>query len=101
MALVASVPGDRSLHLIETELRLSQPQIRVKLLADEKDDEERERSRARIAGDIHDTIRGVKQMIRELLPPELDRQGLSSGLGSVFRDIEDVYGLRSTPSLIA
>ena len=25
-------------------------------------------------------------------PPELDRRELSSALGSVFRDIEDVYG---------
>ena len=63
--------------------------IRVKLLADEKDDGERERARARIAEDIGDTILGVKRMIRGLLPPELDRQGLSSALGSVFRDIED------------
>ena len=68
--------------------------IRVKLLADEKDDGERERARARIAEDIGGTILGVKRMIRGLLPPELDRQGLSSALGSVFRDIEDVYGFR-------
>ena len=65
--------------------------IRVKLLADEKDDGERERARARVAEDIGGTILGVKRMIRGLLPPELDRQGLSSALGSVFRDIEDVY----------
>ncbi len=66
--------------------------IRVKLLADQKDDEERERARAQIAGEIHDAIRGVKRMIRGLLPPELDHQGLSSALGSVFRDVRDVYG---------
>lgn len=66
--------------------------IRVKLLADEKDDGERERARARVAEDIGGTILGVKRMIRGLLPPELDRQGLSSALASVFRDIEDVYG---------
>ena len=68
--------------------------IRMKLLADEKDDEERERARVRIAGEILDTIRGVKRMIRGLLLPQLDRQGLSSALGSVFRDIQDVYGFR-------
>ena len=73
--------------------------IRVKLLADEKDDGERERVRERIAGDIGGTILGVKRMIRGLLPPELDRQGLSSALGSVFRDIEDVYGFRIHASL--
>ena len=66
--------------------------IRMKLLADEPDDEERERSRARIGDEIHDTISGVKRMIRGLLPPELDRQGLSSALGSAFRDIREVYG---------
>ena len=66
--------------------------IRVKLLADEKDDRERENARTRIAEDIRGTILGVKRMIRGLLPPELDRGGLSSALGSVFRDIEDVYG---------
>jgi PAS domain S-box-containing protein len=66
--------------------------IRVKLLADEKDDGERESARARIAQDIRGTIVGVKRMIRGLLPPELDHGGLSSALGSVFRDIEDVYG---------
>ncbi|MDE2763369.1 MAG: hypothetical protein OXQ94_16070 [Gemmatimonadota bacterium] len=63
----------------------------VKLLADKKHEEERERARVRIAGEIHDTIRGVKQMIRGLLPPQLDRQGLSSALDSVFCDIQDVY----------
>ena len=66
--------------------------IKMKLLADETDDEERERARARIADEIHDTIRGLKRMIRGLLPPQLDRKGLSSALGSVFRDIRDVYG---------
>ncbi len=66
--------------------------IRVKLLADEKDDGERERARARIAEDIAGTILGVKRMIRGLLPPELDRRGFTAALDSVFRDIEDVYG---------
>jgi len=66
--------------------------IRVKLLADEKDDGERERARARVAEDIGATILGVKRMIRGLLPPELDRQGLSTALDSAFRDIKDVYG---------
>ena len=66
--------------------------IRVKLLADEKDHGERERARARVAEDIAGTILGVKRMIRGLLPPELDRQGISAALGSIFRDVEDVYG---------
>ena len=66
--------------------------IRVKLLADETDGEERERARALIAGEIHDTIRGVKRMIRGLRPPELDHQGIASALGAVFRDIREVYG---------
>ena len=73
--------------------------IRVKLLADEKDDVERERARARTAEDIGGTILGVKRMIRGLLPPELDHQGLSSALGSVFRDIKDVYGFKVHASL--
>ena len=68
--------------------------IRVKLLADGTDKEERERTRALIADEILGTIRGVKRMMRELLPPELDRQRLSSALGAVFRDIWDVYGFR-------
>jgi len=73
--------------------------IRVKLLADEKDDGERERARARIAEDIGGTILGVKRMIRGLLPPELGRQGLSSALGAVFHNIEDVYGFKVHASL--
>ena len=73
--------------------------IRVKLLADEKDEGERESARARIAEDIRGTILGVKRMIRGLLPPELDRRGLSSALGSVFRDIEDVYGFTVDASM--
>ena len=73
--------------------------IRIKLLADETDDGKRERERARIAGEIHDTIRGVKRMIRGLLPPELHRQGLTSALGSIFRDIRDVYGFTVHASL--
>ena len=73
--------------------------IRVKLLADEKDDGERERARARIAEDIGGTILGVKRMIRGLLPPELGRQGLPSALGAVFHNIEDVYGFKVHASL--
>ena len=68
--------------------------IGIKLLADERDDGARERARARIADEIHDAIRGVKRMIRGLLPPELHHRGLSSALGSVFRDIRDVYGFQ-------
>ncbi len=66
--------------------------IRAKLLADEKDDAERERARERMAREIADTIRGVKRMIRGLLPPALDHQGLDSAIGSALRDIEEVYG---------
>ncbi|WP_419939658.1 PAS domain-containing sensor histidine kinase [Candidatus Palauibacter sp.] len=73
--------------------------IRVKLLADERDDGARERARAQVAEDIRGTILGVKRMIRGLLPPELDHGGLSSALGSVFRDIEDVYGFTVHASL--
>ncbi|WP_423929054.1 PAS domain-containing sensor histidine kinase [Candidatus Palauibacter sp.] len=73
--------------------------IRVKLLADETSKEDRERMRALVAGEIHETIRGVKRMIRELLPPALDHQGLSAALGSVFRDIRDMYGFEVNASL--
>jgi len=73
--------------------------IRVKLLAEEQDDGERNRARARISEDIGDTILGVKRMIRGLLPPELDRRGLASALASTFRDIEDVYGFKVHASL--
>ena len=68
--------------------------IRVKLLADERDEGERERARERIGDDIGDAIGGVKRMIRGLLPPALDRRGLASALSSMFRDMEDVYGFR-------
>ena len=67
--------------------------IRTKLLADEKDDGKRERARERMAGEIADAIRGVKRMIRGLLPPELDRRGLASSITSALRDIEEVYGV--------
>ena len=73
--------------------------IRVKLLADETDAEERERTRALIAEEIRDTIRGVKRVIRELLPPALDHQGLSAALGSVFRDLGELYGFAVRASL--
>ena len=66
--------------------------IRVKLLAAEPAEEERSRAREQIAREIDDTIRGVKRMIRGLLPPELDSRRLSSALDSVFRDLRDVYG---------
>ena len=49
--------------------------------------------RARVVYGIHEMIRGVKRTIRELLPPALDHRRLSSALGSVFRDIREVYGL--------
>lgn len=73
--------------------------IRVKLLAEESDGEERGRARARIAGEIYEAIRGVKRMIRGLLPPELDEHGLASALGSQFRDIREVYGFTVHASL--
>jgi len=66
--------------------------IRVKLLADETEENKREQARALIASQIHGTIRGVKRMIRGLLPPELDRHGLSSALNSAFRELIEVYG---------
>ena len=66
--------------------------IRVKLLADGPTPEDRERMRALIAGEIHDTIRGVKRVTRELLPPALDHQGVSAALGSMFHGFREVYG---------
>ena len=66
--------------------------IRVKLLADSTTAEDRERMRGLIAEMIHDTIRGVKRVIRELLPPALDHQGVSAALRSMFRDLREVYG---------
>jgi len=73
--------------------------IRVKLLAEEPDEGERRRARVHIAGEIHEAIRGVKRMIRGLLPPELDERGLASALGSQFRDIREVYGFTVHASL--
>lgn len=66
--------------------------IRVKLLAAEPDEEERERARLLIAGEIHDAMRGAKRLIRGLLPPELEYQGLVFALHSQFRDVQAVYG---------
>ena len=66
--------------------------IRVKLLADGTTAADRERMRGLIAEEILDTIRGVKRVIRELLPPALDHHGLSAALGSMFRDLREVYG---------
>ena len=66
--------------------------IRVKLLASEPVEEDRLRARAQIAREIDDTIRGLKRMIRGLLPPELESRRLSSALDSVFRDIREVHG---------
>jgi len=68
--------------------------IRVKLLADERDDGERELARARIAEEIADAIAGVKRMIRGLLPPILEPSGIAAALRSMFRDVEEVYGFR-------
>lgn len=66
--------------------------IRVKLLAEEPDGGERERARERIAGEIQDAIGGAKRLIRGLLPPELEYQGLVFALHSQFRDFQAVYG---------
>ena len=66
--------------------------IRVKLLASEPAEGDREQARAQIAGEIDDAIRGVRRMIRGLLPPELERRRLSSALESAFRDIGEVHG---------
>lgn len=73
--------------------------IRVKLLADGTTAEERERMRELIAEEIHDTIRGVRRVIRELLPPALDHEGLSAAFGSMFRDLQEVYGFTVRASL--
>ncbi len=73
--------------------------IRVKLLASESAEEERERARALIADEIHDTIQGVKRMIRGLLPPALEHRRLSSALAAMFRDIGEVYGFTVHASL--
>lgn len=73
--------------------------MRVKLLADEPEEEARARARVRIASEIHDTIRGIKRMIRGLLPPVLDQKRLSAALRAVFRDIREVYGLTVHASL--
>ena len=93
--LIAAAENERrrlSLELRDLLQSLVALKIRMKLLADETDDGERERARERIAGEIHETVRGLKRMIRGLLPPQLDRQGLSSALDSVFGDIRDVHG---------
>ena len=73
--------------------------IRVKLLASEPAEGDRERARAQIAGEIDDTIRGVRRMIRGLLPPELEHRRLSSALASAFRDIGEVHGFTVRASL--
>jgi len=41
---------------------------------------------------VFDASPDAMRMIRGLLPPELDHQGLCSALRSVFRDIREVYG---------
>ena len=66
--------------------------IRVKLLASEPAEGDREHARAQIAGEIEDAMRGVKRMIRGLLPPELEHRRLSSALSTVFHDIGEVHG---------
>ena len=67
--------------------------IRGKLLVDETDRNERERAWAVIADEILGAIRGVKQMIRGLGSPKLERQGLVSALATLFRDTRKVHGV--------
>ena len=67
--------------------------IRGRLLVDETDREERERAWAVIADEILNAIRGVKQMIRGLRSPKLERQGLVSALATLFRDARKVHGV--------
>lgn len=67
--------------------------IRGKLLVDETDRKERERAWEVIAGEILGAIRGVKQMIRGLGSPRLERQGLVSALAALFRDTRKVHGV--------
>ena len=73
--------------------------IRGKLLVDETDRKERERAWAVIADQILNAIRGVKQMIRGLRSPKLERQGLVSALATLFRDTRRVHGVTIHASL--
>ena len=68
--------------------------IRGKLLADEADREERERSWALMADEILNAMRGVKRMIRGLRSPKLEEQGLVSALATLFRDARRVHGVK-------
>ena len=66
--------------------------IRGKLLADELDPAKRAEAWALMSAELHDAMRRVKRIITGLLPPELERRGLSSALRTVFRDAAEVYG---------
>ena len=66
--------------------------IRTRLLADERDDGERERARKVLAAGLADAISRLRRLVRGLLPPELKRQGLNAALRSACGEIEDVYG---------
>ena len=102
-AMVTAVENERkrlSRDLHDEFLQyLAALKIKVKLLASEPAEEDREQGRAQIAGEIDDTIRGVQRMIRGLLPPQLERRRLSSALESAFRDIGEVHGFTVRASL--
>ena len=66
--------------------------IRGKLLADELDSAKRAEAWALMSAELYDAMRRVKRIITGLLPPELERRGLSSALRTVFRDAAEVYG---------
>ncbi|MXX35219.1 MAG: PAS domain S-box protein [Gemmatimonadetes bacterium] len=73
--------------------------IRAKLLADELDPGKRAEAWSLMSAEIHDAMGRVKRIITGLLPPELERRGLSSALRAVFRDAADVYGFTVHSSL--
>lgn len=73
--------------------------LRGKLLVDEADRKERERAWAVIADEILGAIQGVKQMIRGLGSPKLERQGLVSALATLFRDTRKVHGVKIRASV--
>ena len=73
--------------------------IRGKLLVDELDRKERERAWAVIADQILGAMQGVKQMIRGLRSPKLERQGLVSALATLFRDTRKVHGVKIRASV--
>ena len=82
----------RELH-DDTAQRLATLMLRVRVLAEEPDEESRSSLLEEIRQEIVETVEGVKRIARGLRPPELSEVGLAAALQSHLRGLREGAGL--------